>query len=77
MTGNLEKERERASEISKLDRFRYRTRYFSDSGVIGTKAFVAGLYEKFKALFSSKHPKAPRSIKGLDGIYSLKRLSEK
>jgi hypothetical protein len=28
-------------EISRINRFRYRTRYFSDSGVIGSKEFVA------------------------------------
>ena len=33
----LEKERKTDFEISRLRRFRYRTRYFSDSGIIGTK----------------------------------------
>ena len=36
----LEKERKTDFEISRLCRFRYRTRYFSDSGIIGTKEFV-------------------------------------
>ena len=70
------KERRKGFEISRIDRFRYRTRYFTDSGIIGSKEFVAEHYQRFKHLFYSKHEKKPRLIKGLDGIYSLKRLSE-
>ena len=72
----LEKERSRAFELSKTDRFRYRTRYFTDSGIIGSKEFVSKTYQRFKNIFSSKQEKKPKPIKGLDGIYSLKRLSE-
>ena len=72
----LEKERKREFELSRNDRFRYRTRYFTDSGVIGSKEFVAENYQRFKNIFSSKHEKKPKAIKGLDGLYSLKRLSE-
>jgi len=72
----LEKERRRGFELSRSDRFRYRTRYFTDSGIIGSKQFVAANYQRFKHLFYSKHEKKPRPIKGLDGMYSLKRLSE-
>ena len=72
----LEKERSREFELSKSDRFRYRTRYFSDSGIIGTKEFVSINYKRFKDIFQSKHEKKPKPIKGLDGMYSLKRLSE-
>jgi len=72
----LEKERKREFELSRSDRFRYRTRYFTDSGVIGSKEFVAENYQRFKNIFSSKHEKKPKPIKGLDGMYSLKRLSE-
>jgi len=72
----LEKERNRGFELSRTDRFRYRTRYFTDSGIIGSKEFVAENYQRFKHLFYSKHEKKPRPIKGLEGVYSLKRLSE-
>jgi putative transposase len=72
----LEKERRREFELSKSDRFRYRTRYFTDSGIIGSKEFVAANYRRFKNLFNSKHAKKPKPIKGLDGMYSLKRLPE-
>ncbi len=57
-------------------KFRYRTRYVSDSGIIGSKAFVSRKYQQFKDIFHSKHEKKPKPVKGLDGIYSLKRLSK-
>jgi REP element-mobilizing transposase RayT len=70
------KERKNEFEISRIRRFRYRTRYFTDSGIIGSKEFVSTNYQRFKHLFYSKHEKKPKPIKGLDGMYSLKRLSE-
>ena len=69
-------ERKKGFEISRIDRFRYRTRYFTDSGIIGSKEFVSANYQRFKHLFYSKHEKKPKPIKGLKGMYSLKRLSE-
>jgi REP element-mobilizing transposase RayT len=73
----IENERQKNYEISRIDRFMYRTRYFSDSGIIGTKEFVSANYQRFKNVFMSKREKIPKSIAGLDGIYSLKRLSER
>jgi putative transposase len=72
----LEKERKRGFELSRNDRFRYRTRYFTDSGVIGSKEFVSKTYMRFKHVFHSRHEKKPKAVKGLEGIYSLKRLAE-
>jgi putative transposase len=60
--------------ITTIDRFRCRTRYFADSGVIGSKEFVGRLYAVFKGHFSAKHEKKGKAISGLEGIYSLKRL---
>ena len=60
----LEKERRRGFELSASDRFRCRTRYFTDSGIIGSQAFVAATYRRFKNLFNSKHEKKPKPIKG-------------
>ena len=70
------KERKKDFEISRISRFRYRTRYFTDSGIIGSKEFVSENYQRFKHLFHSKHEKKPKPVKGLTGVYSLKRLSE-
>lgn len=69
-------ERERGYQLSRLDLFLYRTRYFSDSGIIGSKAFVLDNYQRFKHHFHSKHDKIPKRIRGVDGVYSLKRLTE-
>jgi len=70
------KDVEKDFEISRISRFRYRTRYFKDSGIIGSKEFVTENYQRFKHLFFSKHEKKPKPIKGLEGLHSLKRLSE-
>ncbi len=72
----VEHERKKNYEIKRIDRFRYRTRYFTDSGVIGSKEFVSINYHRFKDLFMSKREKVPRRVTGLDGVYSLKRLTE-
>jgi putative transposase len=71
----LEEERTNEFNVNKIRRFQYRTRYFSDSGIIGTKAFVAENYRRFKHLFQSKHEKKPKPVTGINGLYSLKRLS--
>lgn len=72
----LEAERKQDFNLNRTQRFRYRTRYFSDSGIIGTKEFVAANYQRFKDLFTCKHEKRPKAIQGLEGIYSMKRLPE-
>jgi putative transposase len=72
----INKESRKDFELDRIDRFRYRTRYFTDSGIIGTKAFVSKKYKLFKHLFQSKHEKIPKPVKGINGLYSLKRLSK-
>jgi hypothetical protein len=72
----VKKENKKNFKISQVDRFKYRTRYFSDSGIIGEKEFVAKNHQRFKHHFQSKNDKIPKLISGLDGVYSLKRLSE-
>jgi len=72
----LEKERKRDFELSRNDRFRYRTRYFTDSGIIGSKDFVSKTYIRFRHHFNTENEKKPKAVKGLSGIYSLKRLAE-
>ncbi len=72
----VEKERKKGFEITRADRFRGRTRYFTDSGIIGSKDFVFKTYLQFKHLYQSKHEKKPKPVKGLNGVFSLKRLSE-
>ena len=47
-----------------------------DSGIIGSREFVDRIYQQFKHYFAAAREKTPKAIKGLDGVYSLKRLSE-
>ncbi len=72
----LEKERKKDYELSRSDRFNYRTCYFTDSGIIGSKESVSSHYRRFKDLFMSKNEKIPKPVAGLDGIFSPKRLLE-
>ena len=72
----IQKERKKGFELTRSDRFRYRTRYFTDSGIIGSREFVFRHYQNFRNLFQSKNEKKPKPVKGLSGMYSLKRLSE-
>ncbi len=70
------KERKNDFRITRRHRFTYRTRYFTDSGIIGGKTFVSETYQKAKKTFQAKRDKIPKPISGLSGIYSLKRLME-
>ena len=71
----IKKERDKDYKLTSVDRLRFKTRYFTDSGIIGTKGFVAHYYEMFKGCFNTSNEKKPKKISGLDGIYSLKRLA--
>ncbi len=66
------KEQKKDYAITKVDRFQHRTRYFVDSGIIGSMEFVYQNYLRFKDRFQSKEKK-PKPVKGLKGIYSLKQ----
>ena len=72
----IERERQKNYEISRIDRFMFRSRYFPDSGIIGTKGFVSRNYRRFKDKFISKRDKIPKPVGGRDGMFSLKRLVE-
>lgn len=71
----LQREEKKEFKVSKLDCFRQRTRYFTDSGVIGSKRFVLERYNQFSEYFTCKHPKKPFPIQGMEGVFSLKRLA--
>jgi putative transposase len=72
----LEKESAEGFHLDRVRRFRYRTRYFTDSGIIGSKAFVLATYEVFKDRLYANRDKIPKQVKGIDGMYSMKRLTE-
>ncbi len=46
------------------------------SRFLGSRAFVSATYQQFKGYFYTKNEKVPNPVGGLDGIFSLKRLSE-
>jgi len=62
------------SKLSKTQYFRYRWRYFTDSGIIGTKAFVYNCYQSLKRPLAASPKAEPQAISGLAQIYCLKRL---
>ena len=72
----LEKERKRGYKISRAERFRYRSRYFTDSGIIGSKEFVGEVFHQIKDLLNSKGERRFTPIGGVEGVYSMKKLLE-
>ena len=69
----VKKERRRKYKTSRVDRFRYRCRYFNDAGVIGSKAFVGEVFDQIKHVLRSKDERKFTSV-GIEGVYSMKRL---
>jgi putative transposase len=59
-----------------VDRFLSRTRYFTDSGIIGSREFVRKYHILLQGSEEQEREKIPRAVAGLAGIFSLKRLSE-
>ncbi|VFQ44295.1 transposase is200-like [Desulfoluna butyratoxydans] len=72
----LDAEAAQGFEINRARRFQYRTRYFTDSGIIGSRAFVERYYETFRDHFPASRDKIPKRVRGIEGMYSLKRLVE-
>ncbi len=70
----LEQERKKGFRPSKKRLFLMKIRYFSDSGILGSRAYVRAQYERFRRLFRSKE-KVPKRVPGIEGVYSLKRLT--
>ncbi len=55
------------------DRLRMRTRWFTDSAILGSRAFIAHLGQQLGLASESRRPKR---IPGGDDMYSFRRLSE-
>jgi hypothetical protein len=71
----VDKERKRKYRVRRVDRFRYRSRYFTDAGIIGSKEFVSEVFDRVKHLLSSKDERKFTPVGGIEGVYSMKRLS--
>ncbi|EFI33082.1 protein of unknown function DUF1568 [Desulfonatronospira thiodismutans ASO3-1] len=72
----VEKARKKGYKVSRAERFRYRCRYFTDSGIIGGKDFVQEVFDQVKHLLKSKDERKFTPVKGVDGVFSMKRLME-
>ena len=70
----VKQERKKKYELTRQDRFLYRSRYFTDAGIIGSKEFVKSMFDKFKHLLNCKPERKFTPIGGVEGIYSMKRL---
>ncbi|MFO7803744.1 MAG: hypothetical protein R6V55_15790, partial [Desulfovermiculus sp.] len=57
-----------------VERFIQRTRFFTDAGIIGSREFVRQGFELFRDIIRPKRERKPHRIKGLEQIYSMKRL---
>ncbi len=71
----IAKERDKNYELTPMDRLRFKTRYFTDSGIIGTKLFVNRYFTMFKSNFGRNKTKKPKKVTGFNEVYSLKRLT--
>jgi hypothetical protein len=60
--------------LSKAERVRLRVRYFSESLVLGGKAFVEAVYEANRGRYSPKRKQGARPIQEMTGWYALRRL---
>jgi putative transposase len=70
----VQQEEERGFEIGAAHRLGCRIRYFTDSGVIGTQAFVAQCCRRFGGHLAHRRDIKPHRVPDLDGVFSLKRL---
>jgi REP element-mobilizing transposase RayT len=68
------KERKKNFELKRFELFCYRTRYFSDAGILGSKEFVKEVFDQVKHLLTSKDERPFTPLAGADGVYSMKRL---
>ena len=71
----LEKQQKKGFKISSLDHLKFRSRYFTDSAVIGSKAFIEEKYSQFEEIFSHRKRKKPVRIRGMGEVFSLRRLT--
>ena len=61
--------RENAFKISRGRRLSYRTRHFTDSGIIGTKEFVRSTYNRVQEKFWGKKRKSTQAHQRADPVF--------
>jgi REP element-mobilizing transposase RayT len=70
----VKKERKKNFELKRFELFWYRTRYFSDAGILGSKEFVQEVFDQVKHLLQSKDERKFTCLAGAKGVYSMKKL---
>jgi putative transposase len=70
----VKRERKKNYRLTRGDVFRHRCRYFSDSGIIGSKEFVSEVFDGVKHLLDSKDERRFTPVGGVEGVYSMRRL---
>ena len=61
--------------LGDVELFRYRCRYFTDAGVIGSREFVEKVGGRLKEMVPGRKERAANRFKGVDGTFTLKRLA--
>ena len=69
------KEERAGYRITRPALFRYRSRYFTESVVLGSRVFVKALYRRLQPCLKTRKDRAPVRVQGSEGLYSLKRLN--
>ena len=72
----FEEARQKDFDFSHRDRFCQHTRYFTEGAIMGSRSFVLVVSRRLKGAFQTKTDKIPRPVRGLEGIYSIKRFRE-
>ena len=75
MDGSVVK-REKAKDfrLTRTELLVRRCRYFTDSGIIGSREFVADAFRNMHHLLKSKDTRRFTRVGGIDGVYSMKKL---
>ena len=72
----FEVESETGFSIPKVDLLRYRSRYFTESVVLGSRGFVKSIYGKLQPFMRARKDRDPIKVQGSRSLYSLRRLME-
>jgi len=62
-------------KLSTAELVRQRVRYFSDGAILGSKAFVDGIFQSQREEFSPKRQRVAKRLRGADtGLHTLRDL---
>jgi putative transposase len=70
----IKREKAKDFSLTRAELFIRRCRYFTDSGIIGSREFVADAFRNVRHLLKSKDTRRFTRVGGIDGVYSMKKL---